>query len=96
MFVLREHLLRGYTIKQPVALKHLPEVKQHLERQVAELRQQIDNLDNSNDRTAQRAGSRIGGINLQKKPAEEKSRRKTGFKMNNGVAPINIDRKKGH
>ncbi|MDR1672849.1 MAG: virulence RhuM family protein, partial [Bacteroidales bacterium] len=36
--VLREHLLRGYTIKQPVTLEHLQEMKQNLEYQIKELR----------------------------------------------------------
>ncbi|MDR2801717.1 MAG: virulence RhuM family protein, partial [Prevotellaceae bacterium] len=43
--VLRAHLLKGYTIKQPVTLEHLQEMKQNLACQIEELRQQIENLD---------------------------------------------------
>jgi hypothetical protein len=43
--VLREHLLKSYTIKQSVTLEHLQEMKQNLEYQIEELCQQIENLD---------------------------------------------------
>jgi hypothetical protein len=43
--VLREHLLKGYTVRQPATIEHLQEMKQNLEYQIADLRKQIERLD---------------------------------------------------
>jgi hypothetical protein len=78
--VLREHLLKGYTIKQPVTLGHLQEMKQNLEYQIEELRQQIENLDIVTNEQYSELYHALIELTSQKKLAEEKPRRRIGFK----------------
>jgi hypothetical protein len=78
--VLREHLLKGYTIKQPVMLEHLQEMKQNLEHQIEELRQQIENLDIVTNEQYSELYHALIELTSQKKLAEEKPRRRIGFK----------------
>jgi hypothetical protein len=78
--VLREHLLKGYTIKQPVALEYLQEMKQNLEYQIEELRQQIENLDIVTNEQYSELYHALIELTSQKKLAEEKPRRRIGFK----------------
>jgi hypothetical protein len=78
--VLREHLLKGYTIKQPVTLEHLQEMKQNLEYQIEELRQQIENLDIVANEQYSELYHALIELTSQKKLAEEKPRRRIGFK----------------
>jgi protein tyrosine phosphatase len=80
--VLREHLLRGYTIKQPVTLEHLQEMKQNLEYQIKELRRQIENLDVVTNEQYSELYHALLELTSQKKLIEEKPRRKIGFKVN--------------
>jgi hypothetical protein len=81
--VLREHLLKGYTIKQPVTLEHLQEVKQNLVCQIEELRQQIENLDIVMSEQYSELYKSLIELISQKKLTEEKPRKKIGFKVNN-------------
>jgi hypothetical protein len=78
--VLREHLLKGYTVKQPVTLEHLQEMKQNLEYQIEELRQQIENLDIVTNEQYSELYHALIELTSQKKLAEEKPRRRIGFK----------------
>jgi hypothetical protein len=78
--VLREHLLKGYTVKQPVTLAHLQEVKQNLTCQIAELRQEIENLDIVTNEQYGELYQALIELTSQKKLIEEKPRRRIGFK----------------
>ncbi|MDR1226000.1 MAG: virulence RhuM family protein [Prevotellaceae bacterium] len=81
--VLREHLLKGYTVKQPVTLEHLQEVKQNLAYQIEELRQKIENLDVVTSEQYNELYKALIELTSQKKLAEEKPRRRIGFKTDN-------------
>jgi hypothetical protein len=78
--VLREHLLKGYTVKQPVTLEHLQEMKRNLEYQIEELRRQIENLDIVTNEQYSELYHALIELTSQKKLAEEKPRRRIGFK----------------
>jgi hypothetical protein len=80
--VLREHLLKGYTIKQPVTLAHLQEVKQNLAYQIEELRQKIENSDVVTSEQYNELYKVLIELTLQKRLVDEKPRRKIGFKTN--------------
>jgi hypothetical protein len=81
--VLREHLLKGYTIKQPVTLEHLQEVKQNLTCQIEELRGQIENLDAVTGEQYNELYQALIELMSQKRAEDEKPRRRIGFKINN-------------
>jgi prophage antirepressor-like protein len=78
--VLREHLLKGYTIKQPVTLAHLQEMKQNLTCQIEELRQELENLDIVMNEQYSELYQALIDITSKKKLMEEKPRRRIGFK----------------
>jgi hypothetical protein len=81
--VLRQHLLKGYTIRQPVTLEHLQEMKQNLERQIEELRQQVENLDVVTSEQDSELYHALIELTSQKTLAEEKPRKRIGFNANN-------------
>ena len=81
--VLREHLLKGYTVKQPITLEHLQELKQNLVYQIEELRQRIENLDVITNEQYNGLYQALIELISQKKLIEEKPRRRIGFNANN-------------
>jgi hypothetical protein len=81
--VLREHLLKGYTVKQPITLEHLQELKQNLVYQIEELRQRIENLDVITNEQYNELYQALIELISQKKLIAETPRRRIGFKVNN-------------
>ena len=80
--VLREHLLKGYSIKQPVSIEQLNEL--HL--QIGEILQRQNKADlrlHSVDEEFGRVYEIIYKITEEKRLQEERSRRKIGFQTNN-------------
>ncbi|GHT68149.1 hypothetical protein FACS189452_07260 [Bacteroidia bacterium] len=77
--VLRDHLIKGYTIRQPVSVEHLQEMKQNLEYQIQDLRKQIENLDVVSNEQYSELYQALIELTSQKKAEENKPRRKIGF-----------------
>ncbi len=82
--VLREHLLRGFTVKQPVSAEQLSDVKdkiQALEHKVNEMLQQQDKADSFMYEEFGRVYEIISGITEQKRLQGEQARRRIGYEL---------------
>jgi hypothetical protein len=76
--VLREHLLRGYTVRQPATIEHLQEMKQNLEYQISDLRKQIERLDVVTDAQYSELYKALIELTSQKQ-LQESNHRRIGF-----------------
>ncbi|GHT73965.1 hypothetical protein FACS189456_4960 [Bacteroidia bacterium] len=76
--VLREHLLKGYTVRQPATMEHLQEVKHNLEFQIENLRTQIERLDVVTDVQYSELYKALIELTSQKQ-LQESRRRRIGF-----------------
>ncbi|GHT72653.1 hypothetical protein FACS189456_1750 [Bacteroidia bacterium] len=76
--VLREHLLKGYTLRQPVTLEHLQEMKRNLEYQIQDLRKKIEQLDVVTDVQYSELYKALIELTSQKQ-LQESERRRIGF-----------------
>jgi hypothetical protein len=76
--VLREHLLRGYTVRQPATIEHLQEMKQNLEYQIQDLRKQIERLDVVTNAHYSELYKALIELTSQKQ-LQESNRRRIGF-----------------
>ncbi|MDR2937360.1 MAG: virulence RhuM family protein [Prevotellaceae bacterium] len=80
--VLREHLLKGYTVKQPVSVEQLSGIKdeiQELANEVKEMLKRQDNMDSFVYEEFGRVYEIISSITEQKKRQESQPRRRIGF-----------------
>ncbi len=80
--ILRDHLLQGYTIKQPVNIEKLNGIKdeiQDLANEKNEMFQRQDQMDSFVYEEFGRVYEIISSITEQKKQLEDKSRRRIGF-----------------
>ena len=75
--VLREHLLRGFTLKQPVNIEQVNELRM----QIGEILQRQNNVDLRMHEEFGRVYKRIHELTEYKRRQEEKSRRTIGFRL---------------
>lgn len=82
--VLREHLLKGYTVKQPVSVEQLNSIKDEvkgLEEKINEMLQQQSKADSFMFDEFGRVYEILSGITEPKKLQEEKQRKPIGFQF---------------
>jgi hypothetical protein len=81
--ILKEYLLNGAAIHRPASKAELAEVEARLKRQLDEIRQELENSEIVTDTQFSEIYQALIELTSQKKLAEEKPRKRIGFKTGN-------------
>ncbi|MDR1226002.1 MAG: virulence RhuM family protein [Prevotellaceae bacterium] len=81
--ILKEYLLNGAVIHQPASKAELAEVEKRLKKQLDDIRQELENSEIVADAQFSEIYQALIELTSQKKLAEEKPRRRIGFKTDN-------------
>ncbi|MDR1226001.1 MAG: virulence RhuM family protein [Prevotellaceae bacterium] len=81
--ILKEYLLNGAVIHQPASKAELAEVEKRLKKQLDDIRQELENSEIVADAQFSEIYQALIELTSQKKLAEDKPRRRIGFKTGN-------------